>query len=110
MPAACLADRLHDGRQALQAAAWDDARAAFEDALGEHESADARDGLGQALWFLGRVEEGIAAREHAFNRYVHERRCGEAARIAVWISHQYFISGRTSAARGWLAGAERAVE
>ena len=109
MPAACLVDRLLDGRTALEAGSWEDARAAFEDALAEQESADARDGLGQALWFLGRVEDGTAAREHAFNRYVHERRCGEAARVAVWISHQYFIAGRASAARGWLARAERAV-
>ena len=49
-------------------ARWDDARAAFEDALAEQESAEAHDGLGQALWFLGRVEEGVAARERAFDR------------------------------------------
>ena len=109
MPAACLVDRLLDGRQALEAGSWDEARAAFEGALAEQETADGHDGLGQALWFLGRVEEGIAARERAFNRYVHDRRCDEAARVAVWISHQYVISGRASAARGWLARAERAV-
>ena len=110
MSAAGVADRLLDGSRALQAGRWDDARAAFEDALAEQETAEARDGLGQALWFLGRVDEGIAARERAFERYVQDRRCDEAARVAVWISHQYFISGRASAARGWLARAERAVE
>ncbi len=110
MPTACLVDRLLDGREALETARWEDARAAFEEALASEETADAHDGLGQALWFLGRVEEGIAARERAFDRYVHDRRCDEAARVAVWISHQYFISGRASAARGWLARAERAVE
>ena len=33
-----------------------------------------------------------------------------AARAAAWISHQYLLSGRASAARGWLARAERALE
>jgi len=110
MPAASLVDRLLDGRLALEAGTWDDARAAFEDALAERESADAHDGLGQALWFLGRVEDGVAARERAFDGYVRDRRCDEAARVAVWISHQYVIAGRASAARGWLARAERAAE
>jgi DNA-binding NarL/FixJ family response regulator len=110
MPAARVVDPLHDGRTALATGRWADARTAFEAAVAEHDAAEARDGLGQALWFLGRVEEGIAARARAFERYVHDRRCGEAARVAVWISHQYFISGRASAARGWLARAERAVE
>ncbi len=110
MPAACVADPLTDGRTALEAGRWEDARAALEAAVAEQETAEARDGLGQALWFLGRVEDGIAARARAFECYVHDRRCGEAARVAVWISHQYFIAGRASAARGWLARAERAVE
>ncbi len=30
-------------------------------------------------------------------------------RVGVWVSHQYLLSGRASAARGWLARAERAV-
>ncbi len=109
MPAASVVDRLADGRRALETARWEDAVAAFEDALAEQESADAHDGLGQALWFVGRVDEGIAARERAFERFVQDRRCDQAARVAVWISHQYVLTGRASAARGWLARAERAV-
>ena len=58
----------------------------------------------------GSVEEGIAARERAFEAYVQADRCDEAARVGVWVSHQYLLSGRASAARGWLARAERAVE
>ncbi len=30
--------------------------------------------------------------------------------MAVWVSHQHLIAGRASAARGWLARAERALE
>ena len=71
---------------------------------------DALDGLGLALWFLGDVSGGVAARERAVEGYAHAGRCDDAARVAVWVSHQHSVAGRASAARGWLARAERAVE
>ena len=99
-----------DGRRALEAARWEAARAAFAAEL-EHDpdSADALEGFGLAVWFLGDVPAGIAARERAFEGYVADQRCSDAARVAVWISHQHLIAGRASAARGWLARAERSV-
>ena len=107
---ATVSVRLDQGRQALEAAHWEEARAAFEDALAEEETPDARDGLGLALWFLGGVQDAIAAREQAVEGYARAGRCDDAARIAVWVSHQHLIGGRASAARGWLARAERIVE
>jgi ATP/maltotriose-dependent transcriptional regulator MalT len=98
-----------EGLRLLEEARWAAARDAFEAELEEAETPDARDGIGLALFFLGSVEEGIAARERAFEAYVEADRCDEAARVGVWVSHQYLLSGRTSAARGWLARAERAV-
>src|SRR6476661_8515645 len=95
----------------LESAQWEAARDAFETILREEgESPAARDGFGLAIWFLGEVEEGIAARERAFDGFVRDGRCDEAARTAAWISHQHQLSGRASAARGWLARAERALE
>jgi DNA-binding NarL/FixJ family response regulator len=102
--------QLAEGRRALEAARWDAARAAFEAALESEETPDARDGLGLALWFLGSIDDGIATRGHAFEEYVRDGRCDEAARVAVWVSHQHLIAGRASAARGWLSRAERALE
>jgi ATP/maltotriose-dependent transcriptional regulator MalT len=99
-----------DGGQLLESAQWDAARHAFEATLATDDTPDAHDGLGLALWFLGRIDEGIAARERAFDRYVRDGRCDEAARVAAWVSHQYLLSGRASAARGWLSRAERALE
>src|SRR5688572_20481794 len=98
-----LGGRLDQGRQALEAARWDEARGAFESALAEEESPEALDGLGLALWFLGDVREAIVAREQAVEGYARGDRCDDAARLAVWVSHQHLIGGRTSAARGWLA-------
>ena len=94
----------------MERADWEAARVAFEAVLEAGESADARDGLGQALWFLGDVAGGIAMRERAFEEHVRAGRCDDAARMAVWVSHQHFIAGRASAARGWLARSERALE
>ena len=103
-------ESLIEGMQAMERADWESARVAFEAVLASGESADARDGLGQALWFLGDVAGGIAMRERAFEEHVRAGRCDDAARMAVWVSHQHFIAGRASAARGWLARSERALE
>jgi ATP/maltotriose-dependent transcriptional regulator MalT len=100
---------LADGQRALEGADWAAAGAAFTAALAIEESAEALDGVGLAKWFLGEVREGIAARERAVELYARGGRCDDAARMAVWVSHQHLIAGRASAARGWLARAERAV-
>jgi DNA-binding CsgD family transcriptional regulator len=102
------------GRQALERADWESARSAFAAALrapdpGARCSADARDGLAQAHWFLGAIPEAIALREQAFEEHVRADCCTEAARAAVWVAHQHLLGGRGSAARGWLARAERVV-
>ncbi|HWC26350.1 MAG TPA: LuxR C-terminal-related transcriptional regulator [Solirubrobacteraceae bacterium] len=110
MDAGLAGEHLRKGWQALEGARWDAARAAFETALAAGETPDALDGLGLAVWFLGDVKEGIAARERAFEGYVRCGNCDDAARLAVWVSHQHLIGGRASAARGWLSRAERAVE
>jgi len=103
-------ESLIDGMRAMERADWAAARIAFAAVLESGESAEARDGLGQALWFLGDVAGGIAMRERAFEEYVRAARCDDAARMAVWVSHQHLIAGRVSAARGWLARSERALE
>jgi hypothetical protein len=101
---------LLEGTRAMQRADWQGARDAFEAVLEAEESAVAREGLGQALWFLGEVAEGIASRERAFEVHLRAGRCDDAARVAVWVSHQHLLGGRASAARGWLARCERALE
>ncbi|HTN23367.1 MAG TPA: LuxR C-terminal-related transcriptional regulator [Solirubrobacteraceae bacterium] len=103
-------DHLAAGWRALDTARWEAAKAAFAAALAEQETPDALAGLGLALWFLGSVKDGLAARERAVEAYARAARCDDAARIAVWVSHQHLVAGRASAARGWLARAERAVE
>ena len=104
-----VGDDIREGTRALEAAGWAEARRAFEAALERGESAEASEGLGLALWFLGDVAAGISCRERAFATYQREDRVHDAARVAVWVSHQHAIGGRPSAARGWLARAERVL-
>ncbi|WP_205697900.1 helix-turn-helix transcriptional regulator [Conexibacter sp. SYSU D00693] len=110
MTAAHRGEELLEGRRALERAEWAAARATFESALAAGDCADAHDGLGQALWMLGEVDEAIARRGHAFDGLVAEGRCDDAARVAVWVAHQHLLGGRASASRGWLARAERALD
>lgn len=110
MDAAVEGEQLLAGTRALEAADWATARAAFEAVLDAETSAEALEGLGLALWFQGDVAAGIAAREQAVAAYAREHRCDDAARVAVWVSHQHAQAGRASAARGWLARAERMLE
>ena len=103
-------DGLFDGSAALDRADWEGARRGFECALVCSDTPEAHEGLGLSLWFLGRIPEGIRERERAFDGYVSAGRCDDAARVAVWLSHQHMLAGRVSAARGWLARAERSLE
>ncbi|HXH80531.1 LuxR C-terminal-related transcriptional regulator [Nocardioides sp.] len=115
-----LAGELVAGRRALEQAQWAEARGCFEAVLAAGESGSvleehafegqAREGLGQALWFLADIAGGIASKAAAFELYVRAGRCNDAARCAVWVSHQHLLGGRASAARGWLARAERVLE
>ena len=58
----------------------------------------------------GRRGGGDRARERAFEDYVDAGRCDDAARVAVWVSHQHMIGGRASAARGLAGACERALD
>ncbi len=80
----------------------------YEAALAGEPSAEALDGLGEALWFSGDIDAGIARREEA---YAELRRSGEVARaaeIALWLVIEQATSlGNQTAAGGWFKRAER---
>ena len=69
------ADELEAGRRALELAHWAQARESFEAVLAAEESAEAREGLGLALWFLGDVAAAIDSRSRAFELYAAAGRC-----------------------------------
>ena len=94
----------HDWTAALAAA-----RAAVADP-GSVLAADRADLEADAAWWLGRLDECIAARELAYRAYDglgDERRAGQAA---VWLWEHHAISARPAIASGWLRRARRALE
>jgi DNA-binding NarL/FixJ family response regulator len=97
-------------RDALAAGRWIDARTLYENALQDAESAEACEGLSQALWWLDDVAEAVRMRERA---YVLARAAGDAAtaiRNATWISRLLASFGNAAASDGWLARAESLAE
>ncbi|MQA03629.1 MAG: tetratricopeptide repeat protein [Streptosporangiales bacterium] len=112
--ATIAAPSLVRGRAALAAGRWEEAVHDLTEALGRASSApdqaDAAVGLSDALWWLGQVDEALAAREHAYAAW---RRLGDdiaAAHAAVWLAREYAEAiGNQVASAGWLARTETLV-
>jgi len=80
----------------------------FEASLRDHETTDALEGIGEALWWLGAVRFGVRYRERAFALLRREGDAARACRVAIDLSISYAANlGNLVAARGWLARAER---
>jgi DNA-binding CsgD family transcriptional regulator len=96
------------GHAALVEGRWADARAAFEAALAEAETGEARFGLATALWWLG---ESHACVDHGARAYVLFRRGDDtpgAVRCAVWLAITYKSNfANFAAANGWIGRAQR---
>ncbi len=105
------ADLLQSGWAALATGAWQDAYAAFTAANEQDHSAEAMEGLGFAAWWLNRVSTALGARIVAYRLYLerHDRR--GAARVAVWLSMDYFtIRGEGAIANGCVQRAYRLLD
>jgi ATP/maltotriose-dependent transcriptional regulator MalT len=95
--------RLSEGR-------WEDARQLLAAVLAEDESAEALDGMGMCLWWLGEIRESLHYRERAYAAYVVERRHTEATMTALDVSVSYLSNlDNPVAAQGWIGRARRAA-
>jgi len=105
-------DRLpHEGWEALVAADWPTARRSFEEALADSESAEALDGLSQALHFQREYEAAIEVKERAFAAYRREGRPAEAADTARWLAFLHgTYHGNFAVASGWMGRAQSLLE
>jgi ATP/maltotriose-dependent transcriptional regulator MalT len=96
-------DPLAAGLVALRNAAWDEARACFEEAVSASESPEAWEGLSRAAWWQGDDAETLAARESAYRAY---RQAGDvcgAARMAMWVASDHLdFRGDDAVASAWL--------
>jgi ATP/maltotriose-dependent transcriptional regulator MalT len=103
-----LDDLLALGRSALEAGRWAEARDAFEASIEEAETAEALNGVADALWWLCDASASVRYRERA---WVRLRRAGDligAGRAALDLSISYLVNlGNVAASQGWLARARR---
>jgi ATP/maltotriose-dependent transcriptional regulator MalT len=104
-------DDLSEGRTALDAGDWPQARTAFERALHVRETPEALEGLGLAAWWLDRADLVFDARERAFRLYRSRGDQTAAARLAVWLAWDTAaFRGEEGVAKGWLQRARRLLE
>lgn len=90
---------------------WAAARAHFEAAVAEDDTAEARLGLGNALWWLGEFTASLEERERAYVRFWRRGERSQAASVAVWLSISYQAGfGNRAASRGWASRASRLVD
>ena len=105
------ADTSSDAQADLAAGRWQQARAGFEAAVAEHETANARFGLAMALWWLGESQASVAECTRAFTVYRRGGEMAKAVRCAVWLSITFKANfANNAAAGGWLARADRLLE
>jgi DNA-binding CsgD family transcriptional regulator len=87
---------------------WDGARAAFAAALAEDPTEpDARDGLGQSLWWMGSRSEAIDLRREAYAEFRRRGDVRRAGLIATYLAGESRIDGQHAASAGWKARARR---
>jgi DNA-binding CsgD family transcriptional regulator len=103
-------DLVSAGEVALAVGDWAAARDAFRSAWDQEQSADALDGLGRALWWLGEPKEALDVRARAFGliRRNHDDR--RAAAVAIWLARQHRnLYKHQAMGEGWLARARSLV-
>ncbi len=105
-------DPLEPIHDALRRSDWqtalDSARAVSVDAPGLE--ADRLDSEAEAAWWLGRLDECIAAREAAYRIYDGQGDRRRAGQCAVWLWEHHAICARPAMASGWLRRARRSLD
>jgi LuxR family transcriptional regulator, maltose regulon positive regulatory protein len=101
---------LVEGRAALDRGAWEAAREAFEAALERGETPEALEGLGWALFWLDRTEEGLACRERAFRLHRERGDVRSAARVACGLAVDGLDFHGVDHATAWLERARRLLD
>ena len=102
---------LRDGWAALAAADWQAARECFEEAAAKSETAEALDGLSQAIHFQGDYDRAIEVKERAFAAYRRAKQPVEAADTARWLAFLHgTYHGNYAVASGWMGRAQSLLE
>lgn len=103
-------ETLAAARAAFGARHWDAAYEGFLAARREAPlDADDLNALAEATWWLGRMDESLAAREEAYERYLEVSDNRRAAMRAFDIAYAYFLKGNEAVGGGWVSRAQRLV-
>ena len=102
---------LRQGWEALRAADWQTARSCFDQALDQAESAEALDGLSQAVHFLRDYDLATELKERTFAAYRQEGNSVKAADTARWLAFLHgTYDGNYAAASGWMGRAKSMLD
>jgi ATP/maltotriose-dependent transcriptional regulator MalT len=104
-------DTLADARNAIRRQDWqvafDAAQAASVDS--PDLEADRADLVADAAWWLGRLDDCIAARERAYHLYEELGQHRRAGQCAVWLYEHHAFKATPAMAGAWLRRARRAL-
>src|SRR3989449_5019051 len=99
------------GRSAFARHAW---RAAFETLSGADAArslaVEDLERLAESAWWIGRIDNCIAARERAYTAYMEQGNPRRAALVAVNLAEDFFRRQAKSLGNGWLKRAERLLQ
>ncbi len=98
---------LEAGSEALRRGAWGEARAVFARVVAAAPSAEACEGLGWALYWLGETAELLDERERAYRAYLEGGDPAAAARVAIGLAVGSFDLRGAAVASGWIERARR---
>ena len=100
-----------EGSRSLALGDWPSARAAFERSLSDACTAEALDGLGQALWWQNELVRALELREAAYAEFVRRGERAKAGAIAVFLAREYFtVHGNLAATGGWMGRAQTMLD
>ena len=104
-------DALDIGRTAFARHAW---RQAFETLHHAHAqqplAVEDVERLAESAWWIGRIDECIAARERAYAIYMDQRKPQLAAAVAVRLAEDFYRRQAKSLGNGWVKRAERLLQ
>ncbi|MPZ88774.1 MAG: LuxR family transcriptional regulator, partial [Nitriliruptorales bacterium] len=86
--------------------AWDNYQAAC---AARELPADDVFALSDVAWWLGLMDESIAAADEAYRRYLHGDRPRQAAMAAIGIAVTSFLRGDEVIGSGWMSRAQRVL-
>jgi len=99
------------GREAFDRHAWREAFETLATAQAERAlSVEDVERLAESAWWIGRIDECIAARERAYAIYMDRKQVRPAAGMAVRLAEDFFRRQAKSLGNGWLKRAERLLQ